>query len=657
MLSHEEIKRACPGGKQRGEQWRTSCPKCHAERLDLFGTTGVVCRHGCSTAAITAEVRKLLAAGRVQEPAKESKTKMQRKPYSVKELAAYADLPQDYLEGDFDVIEDVKCVSYPWSDGVRQIRWANGEKEWEGKNPGLYSADDSTEKRPKERDGSSLDFSWIVEGAVNYWNMAFAGQPVVASPNCSWRPESAKHLAHCRFILATEDPPTTNKDGKVIESGKTFVRKVADSFPGVEVWAVRFWQPDASVAGGWTGYKDVNDVWKSLAAFGPADEHTDEGPFGGSEPNAERIAAFEIELQDAVKKARLVRPGETDTSEVPDIKLVCAADVIMTVLGWLWYGVLLAAKLNLFYGMPDQGKSTVAVDIIARLTRGRPFPGCEGDPVEAASVIVCAKEDDRKDTYVPRLVAAGADLKRVHFVDSSLDLSTDVDRVEKMLGQNPDVRLMIFDPVTSYVGEANVNRDSHVRPMLENLKDMAERTKVALLAITFFNKAPDMASVHRISGAGAWAQVPRACWAFVPAPLPEGEELPENPEEHVHLMLKAKLNLVASAMGRTFRFKAVKVQTPDGPTEVARIDWSGETAVSLDSVLQKDKEKPGPAPVKTEAAETWIKENLTEPTLAWQMYRNAEDAGHTHATMEEAKKRLRIKSEQKGGKWWWYPAP
>jgi hypothetical protein len=648
-VSHEEIKKVCPGGKKRGDAWRTTCPLCSADRLDLFGTDGVKCQHGCTTEAVIKEVRKLLAACRVQEPAKKP-TKKQKplKPYTLKEFATVKeDLPQDYLEEDWEVIDDVKyktaCVTYPWSPGVRQIRFGDGEKRWEGENQGLYGV---------EYIDKGLDYSWIVEGATDCHNLAFACQPVVASPSSSWRPEFAEHLAHCRLILATEDPPTKAKDGKIIESGKTFVRKVADSFPEVEVWAVRFWKPDAADPRGWTGYKDVNEVWRSLAAFGPADEHTDEGPFGGSEPNAERMAAFENELQDAIDKARLVRPGETDAPEVPDIALVCAADVRMTIVQWLWYGVLLAAKLNLFYGMPDQGKSTVAVDIIGHLTRGKSFPGCEGDPVKAASVIVCAKEDDWEDTYVPRLVAAGADLHRVHFVASSLDLSMDTDRIEKMLGQNPDVRLIIFDPVTSYVGEANVNRDGHVRPMLENLKALAKRTDVAILAITFFNKAPDMARVHRISGAGAWAQVPRACWAFVAKPLEEGEELPE-PEERVHLMLKAKCNLVASAMGRQFRFKSVKVQTPDGINDAARIDWSGETAVSLDSVLQQDKGKPGPAPVKTQAAEVWLRENLTEPRLARQMFSEGEDAGHGEQTLREAYKQLGVKPYKVGKVWWW----
>lgn len=308
---------ACDGGY---------CFKCHCQGAggpagDVIDFYGLV--HQMDGKRAAREFMKLYgngkppAAGPAEEPAKKK-----RLPYSRKELAAYADLPESYLDEVCDVIDDVKwgikCAAYPWSDGVRQIRWANGGKEWEGKGAGLYGVDYIDTKPPllSTWEGSSVVYCFIVEGAVSKWNLEFAGQPVVASPSCSWRPEFAEHLTHCRFVLVVEDPPTVAENGKIIESGKTFIRKIANSLPGVEVYALRFWKPDAADPRGWTGYKDVNDLWKSLREYGGCDEPEETGqffadgkPVGGSEPSELRMILFTNALQAAVDEAELISWG------------------------------------------------------------------------------------------------------------------------------------------------------------------------------------------------------------------------------------------------------------------------------------------------------------------------------------------------------------
>ncbi|WP_017936248.1 AAA family ATPase [Nocardioides sp. Iso805N] len=77
---------------------------------------------------------------------------------------------------------------------------------------------------------------------------------------------------------------------------------------------------------------------------------------------------------------------------------------------------LAVGSLALLAGREGLGKSTVAYDLTARITRGS-LPGTGyGHP---GAVIICATEDSWEYTIVPRLIAAGADLDRVFRVDVS----------------------------------------------------------------------------------------------------------------------------------------------------------------------------------------------------------------------------------------------
>ena len=71
----------------------------------------------------------------------------------------------------------------------------------------------------------------------------------------------------------------------------------------------------------------------------------------------------------------------------------------------------------MFAGDPKLGKSYVTLAMAAALSRGLPLPMGER-PDRAGSTILISAEDDPARTIVPRLTAAGAELAKVHFLDS-----------------------------------------------------------------------------------------------------------------------------------------------------------------------------------------------------------------------------------------------
>src|SRR5664279_1970797 len=98
--------------------------------------------------------------------------------------------------------------------------------------------------------------------------------------------------------------------------------------------------------------------------------------------------------------------------------VVCLADVRPRNVTWLWPGRIPFGKLTIIDGDPGLGKSTLSLEIAARLTTGRAMP--DGIALEPANVIMMTTEDDLDDTVRPRLDAAGADVNRFFSITGAL---------------------------------------------------------------------------------------------------------------------------------------------------------------------------------------------------------------------------------------------
>src|SRR5262249_5102708 len=145
-------------------------------------------------------------------------------------------------------------------------------------------------------------------------------------------------------------------------------------------------------------------------------------------------------------------------------------------------------RVTVVAGRPGCGKSFFATDVAARVTRGRGWP--DGKPCPDGSVLMLAAEDDLADTVRPRLDAAGADPARVvalqgvrgkdgHPRGVTLD---DIDVIASALATMPDCRLVIIDPIGSYLGAGtDAHRDNEVRAKLAPLAAFAREYGVAVL--------------------------------------------------------------------------------------------------------------------------------------------------------------------------------
>ena len=154
------------------------------------------------------------------------------------------------------------------------------------------------------------------------------------------------------------------------------------------------------------------------------------------------------------------------------------ADVHPEVLTWLWPSRLPCGKLTLLVGDPGLGKSLVALDIAARVTRGADWPDGKSAAPQG-SVLLLNGEDGLGDTVIPRLRALGADLTRVHIVErvrsmdgqeeASFALARHLEQLEWALVAMDNPRLLIIDPISSFLRGIDSNSNSVVRRLLGNL--------------------------------------------------------------------------------------------------------------------------------------------------------------------------------------------
>ena len=192
-------------------------------------------------------------------------------------------------------------------------------------------------------------------------------------------------------------------------------------------------------------------------------------------------------------------------------------------LGWLWLEKLPLGKISLFAGNPDNGKSLVATDLAARVTTGRNFPNDCENTLPPSDVLMLLGEDDLDDTAIPRLIAAGADMSKIILEDTETDSKNEIqlrlDRhlplIEEKLESNPNIRLIIVDPISNYLGKANMVAEQEVRSILMPLKRLAKRKNVSIVLVMHLNKKSDLDAISRVGGAMAFIGVSRCSWMFV----------------------------------------------------------------------------------------------------------------------------------------------
>lgn len=307
--------------------------------------------------------------------------------------------------------------------------------------------------------------------------------------------------------------------------------------------------------------------------------------------------------------------------------LMCAAGVQAETLEWLWADRFVSGGINLIVGPGDVGKSWLCLDCIARVTTGTPWPDRQSEPNPKGDCILFSAEDKLASVVIPRLQGAGADLSRV-FLQRPDDarkklfsVQHDLDRLEVTLRERPETRLLVIDPIGSYLGaEVDSYRDNEVRSTMEPLGLLAEKHGTTILIVMHERKQSTQRAVHKILGSVAFANQARTVWAVAADP--------NNPARR--LFLKAKNNLVREVNGLAFEIDG------DPPT----IRWFADAVTeTADEVLAETNK----ARLPVDEATAWLKEYLRDgPRSAKYGMAEAEERFFSKRTVERARAKLKV---------------
>lgn len=348
------------------------------------------------------------------------------------------------------------------------------------------------------------------------------------------------------------------------------------------------------------------------------------------------------------------RAAAMPVQQEPMAGLICAAAITPEPIHWLWDGWLAAGKLHILAGAPGTGKTTVALAFAATISRGGRWPDrAQANP---GQVLIWSSEDDAKDTLVPRLIAMGANLNRVHFIQTandgdrtrSFDPATDIGQLRttiQQLGISPD--LLIVDPIVSAVS-GDSHKGSETRRSLQPLVDLGAAEGCAVLGISHFSKGTAGRDViERVTGSLAFGALARLVYAAAKMPDDQGGG---------RFIARAKSNLGPDGGG--YRYELQQHALPDHPAISASTLLWGEAIEgnARDILAQAEVSEDMDTKSQTDEAQDWLRDLLTDaPVKANDAIKKAGSAGISPKSLRAARERLGVKPRKQAytGGWVW----
>ncbi|MEX2315952.1 MAG: AAA family ATPase [Pirellulales bacterium] len=353
--------------------------------------------------------------------------------------------------------------------------------------------------------------------------------------------------------------------------------------------------------------------------------------------------------QDSISDEEIYGPVEKELRETIarlPVGPVALDSVAPSPIRWLWPGRIPLGHLTLLAGDPGVGKSLLALDLAARVSRGNPWPDeamaeggggrAEGKPGSPGSVLLLTAEDDLAETIRPRLEAAGADCSRIvaqpmlmpmsEYVSreagimQAFELRGNVNRLRSMVRQLPNCRLLVIDSMNIFLSD-NTTRSKNALPgVLLRLAGLARESGLAVLVITHFRKKEGM-SIHRTLGSLAFVATARVVWAVT--------RDPDDPNRR--LLLPIKNNLAADRSGLAFTIAS------DAPNGAPKIHWLPAPVDSAAEVEMCNSLPRGRPDDERQQAKSWLRQRLAGGPCAVKELREEADAnGFSRGTLRRA---------------------
>ncbi len=437
---------------------------------------------------------------------------------------------------------------------------------------------------------SKQDFVFITEGEKDANRLSELGLAATTSGSAtSWKPEFAEHFTG-RLVCITPDNNL---------AGRRYTEAVTKSLYGIaaEIRVLELHLPEGG---------DVSNWLDS----------------GGTKEQL-------LELLDETE------PFEPDTSGVK-LNFISLSSIEPEAIEWFWPNKIPTGAVTIFAGDPGTGKSYLTHYIASQVTRGAIWPDCPDEPTIKGSVIFIADEDDRAKVIRPRLDKHGADVSKVFILDKVFtgdereffDLSKHLEGLDRTLKKISDCRLLIFDPITAYLGKTNANSNAEVRAVLTPLAALAVRHNITVIGINHLNKRADLSYMYRGLGSQAFVAQSRSAWAV----------MLDQDDRETRIFAPIKSNYCIEPTGLKFRII-------DGVVFFEPDPWTGHVDDS-----GRDKKS------RLNEAADWLTDRLKDgAVLSSTVLDEGKEQGFSKNLLYRAKEKAGIRASKDGfgGQWFW----
>ena len=310
-----------------------------------------------------------------------------------------------------------------------------------------------------------------------------------------------------------------------------------------------------------------------------------------------------------------------------ELKLINMKDVEVEEVKWLLYPFIPYGKVTIIQGDPGEGKTTLVLQIIARLTKGESV--LKEEPSEPINVIYQTAEDGLGDTIKPRLIAADADCSKVLVIDDKDTPLTMRDiRLEKAI-EETNAKLVVLDPIQGFLGsDVDMHRANEIRPLMKHISELAEKYKCAFILIGHMNKCSMSKSTYRGLGSIDFQAAARSVLVV--------GRVKDEPE--IRVVCQTKSSLAPEAKSIAFKL-----------SEENGFEWIGEYDVTADDLLSGTVKG-----TKKQQAIEFLEDVLSDGSkLQTEIMELAKEKGISEKTLRNAKEELNIKSKRQDKQWCW----
>jgi putative DNA primase/helicase len=347
----------------------------------------------------------------------------------------------------------------------------------------------------------------------------------------------------------------------------------------------------------------------------------------------------------AAEKSFALKPGEVELYRgsvgkpedkvVKQIVVVDAASLEPDNIEWVWQDRIVDAAVNWCLGQPNNAKSVLTVEIAACASTGRDWPDKKKNTLGAMDVLMYCGEDSLTKVVIPRLIAAGADLKRIKFLDRKsfrvvagdnepekrgLDLTQDLDDLLLMVKKHPKTKLLIVDPITGVFGDKDIGKNKESNPVFEKLIDFCEASGVAFVGVLHMPKLTTNSSIDKIPGGSAVRGSAKS--AFMVSHDTDSDN------RYDHELTMVKWNYTGVTDGLKFKTVTETLEHKGKKIETVKIVPGEATSNVADDVLAKQNAKPGERDKQKDKCEMFLMTFLADgPQRSPKVYAAALSAG------------------------------